>query len=51
LPGEQVVTSGFPTREAATLAARSLAEEHGSFPYEVRPAATGTEIQQEGEAS
>ena len=43
--GEQVVASGFPTREAATLAARRLAEEKGSLPYEVRPV-PGT---QEGE--
>jgi hypothetical protein len=35
--GAQVVAGGFPTREAATLAARHLAEAKGSLPYAVEP--------------
>jgi hypothetical protein len=37
--GAQIVASGYPTMAAAQRAARSLAEEHGSLPYEVRPIA------------
>src|SRR5262249_36645922 len=36
--GAQVVAGGFPTREAAMLSARRLAEHKGSLPYTVEPA-------------
>jgi DNA invertase Pin-like site-specific DNA recombinase len=35
--GAQVIAGGFPTRDAATLAARRLAEAKGSLPYAVEP--------------
>jgi hypothetical protein len=35
--GDEPVGVGYPTFEAAQAAARKIAREHGSLPYEVRP--------------
>lgn len=39
--GDEPVGVGYPTFKAAQVAARRIAQEHGSLPFEIRPRPPG----------